>query len=214
MSHGVHAVQHEVQHKIEHDGQHGGGHDGGKGSEASRNKKVALLIAVIALFLAFSETMGKSAQTGGLSYNVEASNLWAFFQAKTIRITTLRTAVDGRRVDIQAVAADEALKAAMTKQIEGWLGTAARYEDEADPPEGRKQLMARALDAEKKRDTALARYHHYEVASAAFQIGIVLASATVITGMLVLSYLAVGLGVLGIGFMAIGLFAPHAVHLF
>ena len=52
------------------------------------------------------------------------------------------------------------------------------------------------------------------MASAAFQIGIVLASATVITGMVVLSYIAVGLGLLGIGFMAIGLFAPHAVHLF
>jgi hypothetical protein len=52
------------------------------------------------------------------------------------------------------------------------------------------------------------------VASAAFQIGIVLASATVITGMIVLSYLAAGLGLLGIGFMAIGLLAPHAIHLF
>ena len=41
----------------------------------------------------------------------------------------------------------------------------------------------------------LAKYHHYEFASAAFQIGIVLASATVITGMVVLSYLAGGLGV-------------------
>ena len=38
------------------------------------------------------------------------------------------------------------------------------------------------------------KYHHYEVASAAFQIGIVLASATVITGMMVLTYLAAGLG--------------------
>ena len=52
------------------------------------------------------------------------------------------------------------------------------------------------------------------MASAAFQIGIVLASATVITGMVVLSYLAGGLALLGLAFMAIGLFAPHAVHLF
>ena len=59
----------------------------------------------------------------------------------------------------------------------------------------------------------LAKYHHYEFASAAFQIGIVLASATVITGMVVLSYLAGGLGVLGLAFMAFGLFAPHVLHL-
>jgi hypothetical protein len=207
MSHGVHAVQHEVEHKIKHDSGH---HES---DDAARNKRVALLIAVIALFLAFSETLGKSAQTAALSLNVEASNLWAFFQAKTIRITTLRTAADHRKVDLEGLS-DGPLKVAATKQIDGWLRTAARYEDEADPPEGRKQLMARAKDAEAKRDTNLARYHHYEVASAAFQIGIVLASATVITGMIVLSYLAVGLGLLGISFMAIGLLAPHAVHLF
>jgi hypothetical protein len=49
------------------------------------NKGVALLIAVLALVLAFSETLGKSAQTAALAANIEASNLWAFFQAKTIR---------------------------------------------------------------------------------------------------------------------------------
>ncbi len=215
MSHGVHAVQHEVEHTIQHDEGHGkgGGHGANAGGETSRNKRVALLIAVIALFLAFSETLGKSAQTDAISHNVEASNLWAFFQAKTIRITTLRTAADSRRIDMQA-APDEASRAALARQIDGWLKTAARYDDEAEPPEGRKQLMARALAAEKKRDISLARHHHYEVASAAFQIGIVLASATVITGMVVLSYLAAGLGLLGIGVMAIGLFAPNAVHLF
>jgi len=180
---------------------------------AGSNKRIALLIAVIALFLAFSETLGKSAQTAALSDNVEASNLWAFFQAKTIRITTLRTAVDSRKLDADA-ATDPAVKGALAKQIERWTATAARYEDEADPPEGRKQLMARAKEAEHRRDTALAKYHHYEVASAAFQIGIVLASATVITGMMALTYLAGGLAVVGLGFMGIALFAPHAVHLF
>ena len=67
---------------------------------------------------------------------------------------------------------------------------------------------------EKKRDTALAKYHHYELASAAFQIGIVLASATVITGIIALTWLALGLGGLGLLFAFIGLFAPDAVHLF
>jgi hypothetical protein len=211
MSHGVHAVQHEVEHEINHQSEgHGGG---GPVDLTSRNKKVALLIAVIALFLAFSETLGKSAQTNAIGYNVEAANLWAFFQAKTIRITTLRTAADTRKLDIEALPPETPVKAAMTRQVDGWLRTAARYEDEADPPEGRKQLMARAKAAEEKRDPSLAKYHHYEVASAAFQIGIVLASATVITGIVALSYLAAGLGVVGIAFMAIGLLAPHAVHL-
>jgi hypothetical protein len=180
---------------------------------SGQNKRIALLIAVIALFLAFSETLGKSAQTAAISDNVEASNLWAFFQAKTIRMTTLGTAAETRKLDLKQLS-DPAVKAEMEKQIDTWQKTAARYNDEPETNEGRKQLAARAQLAEKKRDTAMAKYHHYEVASAAFQIGIVLASATVITGMIALSYLAIGLAVTGIGFMGIALLAPHAVHLF
>jgi Domain of unknown function (DUF4337) len=177
------------------------------------NKKIALLIAVLALFLAFSETLGKSAQTAAIDYNVQSSDLWAFFQAKTIRMTVLRTAADRLQLDADAVA-DPAAKASMTKTADAWKKTVARYDDEPSSNEGRKQLTARAQTAEHKRDLAMARYHHYELASAAFQIGIVLASAEVITGMMALAYLSGLLGVVGLAFTAIGLWAPHAVHLF
>src|SRR5262249_30582310 len=62
------------------------------------NKKIALMIAVLALFLALSETLGKSAQTGAISDNVEASNLWAFYQAKTIRMAQIRTAAEAMTI--------------------------------------------------------------------------------------------------------------------
>src|SRR5665647_1638180 len=175
--------------------------------------KSALLISVLALFLAFSETLGKSAQTAALSDNVEASNLWAFFQAKTIRMTVLRTA--GEQVQLEADrTVDPDSKARLGKAIESWRKTADRYDDEPSTNEGRKQLSHRAQESEHKRDLALARYHHYEFASAAYQIGIVLASATIITGMAVLAWLAGILGIVGLAFTAIGFFAPHAVHLF
>jgi hypothetical protein len=176
------------------------------------NKKIALLISVIALFLAFSETLGKSAQTEGISLNIKASDTWNFFQAKTIRQTALRTAAESLSVQMSTVTNDEA-KAAMAKQIETWRNTVARYESDPKEKDGRKELRALAEKYEHDRDTQLARYHHYEVASAAFQIGIVMASATIITGMMVLSLVAGGLGILGLVFMGIGLWAPHAVHL-
>ena len=179
------------------------------------NKKIALLISVIALFLAFSETLGKSAQTAGIGYNVEASNLWAFFQAKTIRMTAVRTAAEVVELDIVATA-DPAQREAKLKRIENWQKTAARYDTEPETQEGRKELAARAVAAEKKRDDALTRYHHYEIASAALQIGIVLASASVITGMLILAWGAGALGLLGIAITGLGLFWPellHALHL-
>src|SRR6478672_3629363 len=213
MSHGVHAVQHEVEHKIEHD-QHGGGHDEISGKNI--NKRVALLIAVLALFLAFSETLGKSAQTAALNYQIEASNLWNFFQAKNIRRTLTLVAAEQTKLDLIG-AADPAQKAAIAKQVDEWSKTAARYRSEPEAADGKGEgtveLSRRAIEEQHKRDDSLAKYHHYEFASAAFQIGIVLASSTVITGIIALSYLAGGLGLIGLAFMAIGLFAPHAVHL-
>ena len=178
-----------------------------------QNKKIAIFISLLALFLAIAETAGKSAQTNALTHNVEASNLWAFFQAKTIRKTTLETAAEQMDIDAQ-LARDPATKAVIEKRIQDWKARAARYESEPDTKEGRKELMGRAQDAQHKHDLAMARYHHFEIASAAFQIAIVLASAYVITGVLYLLGIAGGLGIVGLGFMFIGFVMPHAVHLF
>ena len=180
---------------------------GGHGhAEHGGNKGVALLISVLALVLAFSETLGKSAQTSALSFNIEASNLWAFFQSKTIRQTTLRTAAE----QLDASVSTEAAK----KQSGKWRDTAQRYQDEPDSGEGRNQLAARAKIAEKKRDLPLAAYHHYELSSAAAQIAIVLASASIITTIPLLFWTAGALGIVAVAFCVIGFWFPTAVHLF
>jgi hypothetical protein len=173
--------------------------------EHGGNKKVALLIAVLALVLAFAETLGKGAQTSALAYNIEASNLWAFFQAKTLRQTVLRTAAE----QLDSGNPGEAAK----KQVSKWKETAQRYQSEPDTGEGREQLAARAKAAEQKRDHAMAAYHHYELASAAVQIAIVLASASIITAMPLLAWIGGALGLVGVVFCAIGSIAPQAVHL-
>jgi hypothetical protein len=177
---------------------------------AGSNKKIALVIAVMALLLAFSETLGKSAQTEAMNLNIQASDLWNFFQAKTIRRTVLLTAAEAK---IAESAVTGAAKERIAKQIAEWQKTAARYRSEPETKEGTTELSERAKEAEHERDTLLARYHNYELASAAFQIGIVLCSAAVITGMVVLAWLAGGIAIIGVAFMALGLFAPHALHL-
>ena len=183
---------------------------GGHGHvDHNSNKGIALLISILALVLALSETLGKGAQTNALTANVEASNLWAFFQAKTIRQTVMRTAAEEALAE-HGDAAPEALK----KQIAKWKDTADRYQSEPDTGEGRKELAARAKNAEQRRDRSLAAYHHYEVGSASVQIAIVLASASIITTMPILVWIAGGLGAVGIGFCVIGFFFPTAIHLF
>ena len=105
-------------------------HGGHGGLLDNINKKVALLIGVLALFLAFSETLGKSAQTGAISYNIEAANLWAFFQAKNIRRTVVLTAAE--EMTVNTPASPEIIKAAAIKQIDSWGETAARYRSEPE----------------------------------------------------------------------------------
>jgi hypothetical protein len=179
---------------------------------ASEDRKIALLIAVIALCLALSETLGKGAQTESISKNVEASNFWAFFQAKSIRRTVVQTAAEATKLGLGA-AGDDAAKAALQKQIDDWQKTAARYRSEPETGEGTEQLSERAKHAEEERDLAAAKYHHFELASAAFQIGIVLASATIITGIAALAWISGLLTLVGIAVTALGIFVPHLLNL-
>ncbi|MCA1401723.1 MULTISPECIES: DUF4337 domain-containing protein [Bradyrhizobium] len=179
---------------------------------SGENKKIALLIAVIALCLALSETLGKGAQTESISKNVEASNLWAFFQAKSIRRTAVQTAAEQGKLNL-ATTTDEAARAALQKQIDDWQKTAARYRSEPETGEGSEQLSERAKHAEHERDEATAKYHHFELASAAFQIAIVLASATIITGIIALAWVSGLVTLAGIVMTALGLFQPHLLHL-
>lgn len=185
----------------------GGGHGVVEGS----NKSVALLISVLALFLAFGETLGKSAQTSALGDNIEASNLWAFFQAKTVRMTVVRTASENAELQRAAGLAGTA-EEPIRKQIDAWTKTGARWDSEPETGEGRKELAARAKAAETRAATNLAKYHAFEIASAAFQIAIVLASAMLITGVLALAWAAGALGVFGAALLGVGLLAPHAFH--
>jgi hypothetical protein len=181
----------------------------GAGHVDPANKKVALLIAVLALVLAFSETLGKAAQTSALAYHIESSNLWGFFQAKTIRQTTIRTAAEEMEAQFGQKAPE-----AVRKQIDAWKKTAERYQSEPETNEGRKELMARAKEGEARRDRFMAAYHNYEIASAAVQIAIVLASAQIITGVAALLWIAYALGGIGVFFSLVGLFWPTAVHIF
>jgi hypothetical protein len=195
------------------------GHGHGAGHGGENNKSIAIVISVLALFLAIAETMAKGAQTSSISQNVEASNLWSFYQAKTIRQTTLKTAAEQMEIDV-ALAKDPAVKTRLEKRVADWKADVERYQSEPklgphgeNEGEGRKELAERAKEAGKKRDFALAQYHQFEISSAAFQIAIVLASAYLITSAIYLLWATGLVGAIGVFFGLIGLFAPNAIHL-
>jgi Domain of unknown function (DUF4337) len=180
---------------------------GGGNLTEGGNKSVALLIAVLALCLAFSEMLGKNAEKASMQANIEASNLWSFFQAKTIRRSLAQNLVELIETD-NVGTTDDIRKAAVVKQVDSWKRLAARMESEPETSEGRRELMARAQAAEKRRDVENQKNEGFEVASAILQVSIVVASAMIITGVAFLAYLAGALGVVAAGIMAMAQFAP------
>ena len=186
--------------------------EGAAHASVGSGRRIGLLIAMLAALLALTEVGGKSAQTEALNANVQASDLWTFFQAKTVRLTTIRTAAELSRIDLLREPAPE-IKAAIGKQIDSWNATAGRYESDPETREGRKELSERAKEAEAERDRGLAAYHLFEFGSAAAQLAIVLASAAIITGVTLFVYVAVGLGMVGGALGLVAWLAPTMLHL-
>ena len=105
------------------------------------NKKIALLIAVIALFLALSETLGKGAPDR--SHQQECRGLEPVGVLPGQEHPPHRGA-GGRRITPSSASAsigDDAAKAALQKQIDDWNKTAARYRSEPETGEGSEQLV-------------------------------------------------------------------------
>lgn len=186
------------------EGAHGGHVEGG-------DKRTALVIAILALFLAIVETGAKSAQTEAITLNVETTNLWAFFQARTIRQTTAIAAVESAELQKLATT-DAAIRTGIEAQQKAWRDQVANWESNSKN-DGRKELSARAHNVEERRERYMAQYHFYEYAAALLQVAIVIASATIITGtpLLILVSLAMAAG--GAALSAIGFLAPGLFHL-
>jgi len=177
----------------------------GHGHVDPSNKKVALVIAVLALFLAISETLSKAYQTEVITKQVETSNLWAFFQAKSIRKTTTDVALQSAQISPNA----EDPKVA--EQIKKWAAASKRYDTEPDTGEGRKELAERAKKAQALGELANHKYHNLEISSGMLQVAIVLASSAIITNVMMLAWLAGGLGIVAVGFGIFAMFGAAAL---
>ena len=97
----------------------------------------------------------------------------------------------------------------MAKTVAEWEATAAREDSEPTTGEGRKELAVRAQAIEKRRDDRNAAKESYEYASGALELGILLASSAVVTGLMPLAFLGGGMGALGIIAGILGWGAPH-----
>ena len=173
-----------------------------------KDRTVALIIAFLALLLALSEAGAKKAQHISTEKNIEASDLYNFYQAKRIRSTVVETA--SKTLEAQKAAlADAKAEDAFEKQIGDFKTIVARFErDTKNPEDSLDSIQERAKAATEARELANRKLEHYEFSSGLAQIAIVLASAAIITGISALVWLSIGLGVVGALLAALGFAAP------
>jgi hypothetical protein len=175
----------------------------------SHNKRIGIVIAAMAAVLAFTEMAGRNAATDVVRETVEASDTWAFFQAKTIRAAMLRA--DAQALRAQSTGASAVAAPEIAKTLADWEATAAREDSEPSTGEGRKELTLKARAIEKHRDDRDAAKETYELASGALELGILLASTSIVTGVAGLALLGGGFGAIGAVFGVLGWVAPHLI---
>ena len=173
-----------------------------------KDRTVALIIAILALLLALAEAGAKKAEHLSMEKNIEASDLFNFYQAKRIRSTVTETAAQTLEAQ-RAALTDPKAQEAFEKQIGDFKAAVTRFErDPKTPEDSLEALQERGKAALEVRELANRRLEHYELGSGLAQIAIVLASAAIITGITLLVWFSAALGLIGVALAAFGFFAP------
>jgi hypothetical protein len=169
------------------------------------NKWVGVYIGVLAVLLAICGVGGANAAKDATRANIEAANIWAFYQAKNIRRTAYSLAADDLEV---MLATQPGLAEAARKGVEDKIKVhrveAARMKSEPKADDGMDQLFRKAKTLESERDIALRKDPYFDWSEALLQIAIVLASVHLIIGNMLLLGMSGGLAGLGILLMLNG----------
>jgi Domain of unknown function (DUF4337) len=160
--------------------------------------RTALTISILAMVLAIASLGGSNAGKDITQENILAANSYAFYQAKSIRQTSLKIAATDLELQLlREPGMPAAAKEAMQKKIEDYKKTIERYESEPETKEGKKELLVVAKEHEAVRDHAMRQDPWFDYAEGALQIAIVLLSVAIVAGLPVLFWAGAALGSVG-----------------
>lgn len=166
----------------------------------TRNKWIGVWVGVLAALLAVCAMGGDNATKDANRANIDATNTWAFFQAKNIRRTAFTLAADELELVLLSQPGLQAeARTAIEGKIKTYRDTVKVYTSDPNSKEGLDELFARAKEIEQERDRALRKDPYFDLAQALLQIAIVLASVAIIAGtdmLVILSFFVGGLGTL------------------
>jgi hypothetical protein len=153
--------------------------------EAKIKDKAGMVINIFALCLAVNAWYGGKLSSTVLNNTIKANDTYSFYQAKSIK----QSLAEQNLYEAQHNG-DKARALDMAAKIE-------RYENE--PKEGKKDLMIKAKALEAERDDAKTRSPWIGYASTAYQLAIVLLSASILAVSMPLfwgSFVVAGLGLI------------------
>jgi hypothetical protein len=153
--------------------------------EAKIKDKAGMVINVFALLLAVNAWYGGSLSSTVLNNTIKANDTYSFYQAKSMKQT------------MAEYARDDAIRAGDKKRVDELTAKIDRYENE--PKDGKKDLLIKAQKLEHERDEAKLRSPWIGYASTAYQLSIVLLSASILAVSMPLfwgSFAVAGVGVL------------------
>lgn len=181
-------------------------------ADATFRKFTGIYLGVIAMLLAITTLGGSNATKIMLNANIQASDIYGFYQAKYARQTSYRLAADQLEAQLAAdPAMPDAAKAKLADKIKRWRATADRYESDPASGQGKQELLVRAKEWGEKRDRAAERDPNFDFAEALFQIAIVLGSVAIVAVSRPLIHLSAVLAVVATLLMVNGYFL--VVHL-
>ena len=161
--------------------------------EAHIKDKAGWVITVVAALLAVNTYVGNGFSSKVLNNTIAANNMYSFYQAKSIKQTLAEQSLD------DAIERKQTEKAAKLKaKIE-------KYDSDPETGEGKKELLAKARSLEAERDDVRKHTPWLTFAGSAFQLSIVLLSASILAVSMGMFYASVGVGLVGALLMSQGI---------
>ncbi|HWX93176.1 MAG TPA: DUF4337 domain-containing protein [Terriglobales bacterium] len=153
---------------------------------------VSLTMAILAVLVAVVSLLGHRAHTEEVIRQAQASDQWAYYQAKNIRGHE-----DKIFADLTAIATSSNPEA-LAKVREEFLQESARYKDDENEIQGEARKLELEVVSERK------RADRYDLGEVFLEIGLVVTSITLLSGRRMFWYLGLLMGIVGLAVAVTG----------
>ena len=162
-------------------------HEAGVLGDSRLTLPVAVTLSILAVLVAIATLLGHRASTEEIILQTKATDQWALFQAKNIRLHEMQGFADllGTLSPVDKEKT-EALREKYLKEID-------RYEQDKD------EASEQAKELEKERESSNRRADRYEAGEVILEIALIICSLTLLTKKRIFWLSGIALGLIGLG---------------